>query len=319
MKKESFINKWVSCVTLYYQDKFQTIDNTSLVHPDFHNVVKDRSINTIFQCISIDGDYLELKAGNLIVKVKPEAIKKVYPDPEFHIGDVVTYNSSKKGQLILTINRLIWHDKEQTFLFFGLLNAKEYKKRFSGSELTLFNFTSLSKTISHALRHSPEEYNLRLLEGGWILIEDLLNSISEKEPYWKGLNITIIQALINQSDKERHEINGEFIRAKYGHTTSVELNFSAVTPPQVLYHGTSRESAKRILIEGLKRMDRQYIHLSPQIEEAERVGKRKDSKPILLRVDAKLAYQNGVSFYKGNDKIWLSDEIPAEFIKMVAT
>jgi hypothetical protein len=137
MEKENFRNKWVSCITLYYQDKFQTIDNTSLVHPDFHATVKNQLTNTLFQCISVDNDYLELKAGHLILQVKPEAIKQIYPDPKFQIGDLVSYHSSKNGKLTLTVNQLIWHEKEQAFYFFALLNDKAYKKRFSESELSL--------------------------------------------------------------------------------------------------------------------------------------------------------------------------------------
>ena len=137
MEKENFRNKWVSCITLYYQDKFQTIDNTFLVHPDFHSTVKNQLTTTIFQCVSVDNDYLELKAGQLILQVKPEAIKQIYPDPKFQIDDLVSYHSSKKGKLTLKVSQLIWHEKEQAFYFFALLNDKAYKKRFSESELSL--------------------------------------------------------------------------------------------------------------------------------------------------------------------------------------
>ena len=85
-------------------------------------------------------------------------------------------------------------------------------------------------------------------------------------------------------------------------------------PPDILYHGTSEANLKNILKEGLKPMKRQYVHLSSVIKEAFIVGKRKSKTPIILKVDAKLANNNGCKFYPGNDKIWLAKYVPAEYI-----
>ena len=46
------------------------------------------------------------------------------------------------------------------------------------------------------------------------------------------------------------------------------------------------------------------------------VGKRRDDNPVLLEINAKQAYADGVSFYIGNDKVWLSDNIPSKYIKI---
>lgn len=35
----------------------------------------------------------------------------------------------------------------------------------------------LSQTVSHALRHQPDDYGLILDEGGWVLIDNLLAAI----------------------------------------------------------------------------------------------------------------------------------------------
>jgi putative RNA 2'-phosphotransferase len=45
------------------------------------------------------------------------------------------------------------------------------------------------------------------------------------------------------------------------------------------------------------------------------VGQRKDHAPVLLRVAAVEAHQQGTAFYRGNDRVWLADEVPAPFIK----
>ncbi|MED3126448.1 RNA 2'-phosphotransferase [Bacillus wiedmannii] len=44
------------------------------------------------------------------------------------------------------------------------------------------------------------------------------------------------------------------------------------------------------------------------------MGKRKDKHPIILEVNTEKAREEGVKFYLGNEKVWLADEIPSEFI-----
>ncbi|AKA69307.1 RNA 2'-phosphotransferase [Clostridium scatologenes] len=63
---------------------------------------------------------------------------------------------------------------------------------------------------------------------------------------------------------------------------------------------------------------RQYVHLSNDIETALQVGKRHDDKPVILEIDAKKAWDEGVKFYLGNDKVWLADNIPSKDIKVTS-
>ena len=45
----------------------------------------------------------------------------------------------------------------------------------------------LSKTISHALRHKPEEYGLTLDSEGWVPIQELLHALGQRVERWKNL------------------------------------------------------------------------------------------------------------------------------------
>jgi len=56
------------------------------------------------------------------------------------------------------------------------------------------------------------------------------------------------------------------------------------------------------------------VHLSVDVETAEQVGKRRDDEPVLLTIRALDAWQCGVQFYIGNEKVWLADAIPPEYI-----
>ena len=49
-----------------------------------------------------------------------------------------------------------------------------------------------------------------------MLVDDLIHKLSET-PLWKGLTRDDLETMIELSDKKRHEIKGEKIRAFYGH------------------------------------------------------------------------------------------------------
>lgn len=177
----------------------------------------------------------------------------------------------------------------------------------------MINKEELSKEISYALRHAPWEYELELDEAGWVPISQLINALSNS-PKWKGLEENNIIEMINQSSKKRHEVNGNKIRALYGHSTPLRILKIEAEPPYFLYHGTTHKAVNGILKEGLLPQKRQYVHLSEDVETAISVGKRRDNSPIILVIDASTAYKEGVKFYLGNEKVWLSSPIPSKYI-----
>src|SRR5437762_12930847 len=65
---------------------------------------------------------------------------------------------------------------------------------------------------------------------------------------------------------------------------------------------------------GLRPMDRQFVHLSTDETTAVEVGRRKTKDPTVLRLMAADAYAHGINFYEGNEKVWLADHVPPEFI-----
>lgn len=177
------------------------------------------------------------------------------------------------------------------------------------------DYTALSKEISYALRHAPEEYGLTLDEQGWVLVKDLIDALKKREKY-SDLTLQDIADMIQASEKKRHQLVDDRIRALYGHSTEEKIRKDAVQPPDVLYHGTAHKFLQKILEQGLIPKDRQYVHLSQDQEMAITVGKRRDTDPVVLRIDAVTAWKDGIKFYHGNETIWLADEIPAKYINL---
>lgn len=176
------------------------------------------------------------------------------------------------------------------------------------------SYSDLSRSISHALRHEPWIYELELDDDGWVSVKSLLESLRPLRSEWENLTVEHLEKMIAKSGKKRHELSGEKIRALYGHTIPGKLKKESAEPPEFLYHGTAPATAELIRKEGIKPMERQYVHCGFEVDMAEKVGIRKSSELVILTVKAKEAYQAGVGFYEGNDKVWLSDVIPSEFI-----
>ena len=171
----------------------------------------------------------------------------------------------------------------------------------------------LSKIMAHALRHAPEQYHLDLDQDGWVEIEDLLSGLHQRKR-WRNVTIDDFEAVVTMPGKKRYEMENGRIRALYGHSTDDKIRKIPVVPPEILYHGTPPATAEIILREGLKPMNRQYVHLSMDVETAVMVGGRRSSTPIVLRVNALAAHNAGIQFYEERDLIWLADIVPPEFI-----
>lgn len=183
--------------------------------------------------------------------------------------------------------------------------------------MSIINYLQLSKEISYALRHAPWEYELELDDDGWVSVEQLLISLKENSK-WESVTIQDLEHMIQNSDKKRHELVDGKIRALYGHSISMKILKESAEPPTILFHGTARRFWKSIENNGLLPKGRQYVHLSNDIETALQVGKRHDDKPVILEIDAKKAWNEGIKFYLGNDKVWLADNIPSKYIKVTS-
>ena len=57
-----------------------------------------------------------------------------------------------------------------------------------------------------------------------------------------------------------------------------------------------------------------WSHLSVDTETARVVGRRRDKDPVVLIVDARQAWKDGILLYEGGSGIWLADSIPVRYI-----
>jgi putative RNA 2'-phosphotransferase len=180
------------------------------------------------------------------------------------------------------------------------------------------SYVGLSRLVSHALRHEPWVYELELDEAGWVPVSELLDAIRGVRRAWRCVGRDDLVQMIVLSSKRRYEIDGDRIRALYGHSVPGRIVKAEAVPPEVLFHGTSPRAWEAIRVGGLVPMGRQYVHLSADLPTAEQVGRRKSSAPVLLGVRAREASGQGVVFWRGNEMVWLAEAVPAGFIAVVS-
>lgn len=171
----------------------------------------------------------------------------------------------------------------------------------------------LSKFLSFVLRHKPESIGLTLDRHGWGSVDDLIAMSNE---HGVAVSRDDLLTVVHSSDKKRFSLSedGTRIRAAQGHSVSVDLALSPKQPPPSLYHGTATRFVKRIMVEGLMPQERQYVHLSSDADTARHVGKR-HGRPVVLRVDSLGMGARGHRFYLAENGVWLTDQVPPEFLE----
>ncbi|MBY9067097.1 RNA 2'-phosphotransferase [Hyphomonas sp. WL0036] len=173
--------------------------------------------------------------------------------------------------------------------------------------------TQISKTLSYWLRHRPDAAGMELSPEGWADVDLVLGALAREELAvgWERL-----LQVVDTNDKSRFELSadGQMIRARQGHSVNVEGSWAQAVPPPVLFHGTVERFWPAIAAEGLRPMQRHHVHLSADIETAQRVGQRRGA-PIILEVDAAGLLARGGAFFLTSNNVWLVDAVPPEFLK----
>lgn len=175
-------------------------------------------------------------------------------------------------------------------------------------------YAYISRKMSYALRHNPEKYGLKLAQDGSVEMETFLRAMNGMHHFEPPLTEALIREVMAHAEKRRFAIEDGRIRALYGHSFQIKVDHQEAIPPAVLYHGTARRFLDSIMEKGILPMGRQYVHMSADIETAEQVGRRRDNRPAILTIDAEKAAADGIKFYIGNDKVWLADQIPPQYL-----
>jgi putative RNA 2'-phosphotransferase len=187
--------------------------------------------------------------------------------------------------------------------------------RIMSRELFFMEDESISKLFSLVLRHQPEALNLDMDNHGWVSVDQLITNLKTMKNIEIDLN-KIIQ-IVETNNKKRFILDETqtHIRANQGHSINVDVELQKQNPPDTLFHGTATRFIESIMEKGLLPMNRQYVHLSKNVEIATDVGKR-HGKPIVLIIDSKEMAKNGFDFFLSENGVWLVSSVPSKYISL---
>lgn len=167
----------------------------------------------------------------------------------------------------------------------------------------------ISKAMSFHLRHDPTAQTTR---GGWMFVEDLADVMREH-----GHNVTPQQLLVvaGALGEPRFELDGDEVRAAYGHSIARRADYEIAAPPAWLYHATPASNFGSIFEGrgGLRPMGREYAHLSTNPMRALTTAQRHAKDVLLLRV----AGRNVRGLVRAAEDTWLAPLVGAEVLEVV--
>ena len=169
----------------------------------------------------------------------------------------------------------------------------------------------LGRFLSLVLRHNPAAAQITLDEHGWADVKALLAGCARAG---RRIDRDTLERIVRENNKQRYSFNDDHtkIRANQGHSISVDVELKEAEPPKYLYHGTASRFLPAIQAEGLRKMSRQYVHLSGDFETAMAVGRR-HGIPVVVTIDAAAMAQDGVSFYRAENGVWLCGHVEPKY------
>lgn len=176
------------------------------------------------------------------------------------------------------------------------------------------SLTRVSRGMAAVLRHGIG--GAKIDEHGWVALDELAQTLT------KLLRAKIeekhILDVIRSDDIGRYEFdeNKLRIRALYGHSIPVTINYRKVNPEEVetLYHGTVMERMEKIRREGLKPLNRLWVHMYSSFKLAAARSLRRRGTPVILAIDAKRLASECMLF-KAGKYVYVTKHVPSKFIK----
>lgn len=87
----------------------------------------------------------------------------------------------------------------------------------------MINLKKLSKTIFFILRHNPASHGIIVDKEGWTDVNQLIFQIRQRNPQFMMVHLGHIKQIIAESNKSQFELQGNKIRAYYGHSAKIQI------------------------------------------------------------------------------------------------
>ncbi len=163
----------------------------------------------------------------------------------------------------------------------------------------------LSKFLSLILRHRPDQVGLTLDPLGRVPLDALIGALRANG--WDDLDPGEVEE-VARLDARRFDLSDGTIRARYGHSLTLEWLYVAVTDGEL----------GDVATVGLRPTGRQHVHLCQTPQEAARILERHQARGQIVTVFARRAHDGGLPFYQATDRLYLVAGVPREFLNLPA-
>jgi putative RNA 2'-phosphotransferase len=176
---------------------------------------------------------------------------------------------------------------------------------------------SLGRMLALVLRHAPEKFNVEMDINGWVNSRELSENIAKQRRHNHWLRGWHFAAIASADDKGRYQVEGDMLRATYGHSIELELDLPTDNIPEALYWPCEAEQVPTIKELGITAGDRKHVHLSKSISNAMEAGHVRIDRPAILEVDTVRAIADGHVIYRAGTTVYLVDEMPGEYLYQI--
>jgi len=165
----------------------------------------------------------------------------------------------------------------------------------------------LAKFLIYILGRRPDEFGVVPDENGFVKIRELLQVLGE-ENGWKHVRRRDIEEIFWALRDPPLEMSGDALRAasRLGRPRPLP----AENPPKLLYGCIRRRAHPVALEKGVFPMGSAWVVLSSSRELAERMGRRRDPRPVMLTVFVRKMRDAGIALYRLGETLFLAATVP---------
>lgn len=166
---------------------------------------------------------------------------------------------------------------------------------------------NLAKLIDYILSRRPDEFGLVADAHGFFKIKELIKAINEEEGFGYVRHFHLDEILISLPDRPFEAVD-KVIRSKV--RDRLPQHTDARDCPKLLFTCVRQKAYAHVVTKGIRPTGFSHVILSSDIDMAERIGKRSDRTPVLLRVNVQQSQTKGVTYSQAGETLYLAEFIP---------
>lgn len=171
----------------------------------------------------------------------------------------------------------------------------------------------LRRLLDYMLLVRPDEFGLIPEEGGFRLKEVLAALHEEGRPCRESQIRELNHLAVAEGQPEPYLFQGPFLTPASEKPPGPE---PADMVPGQLFSFCRRRAHRHVMERGLAPGRGEWVVLAGDEETALKLGRRQDQDPVLVRVEAERAWEEGVTFRRYGRSLYLSTELPPRLIHL---